>query len=328
MAENVMRLKGQARRGLATLALRYGVVIAINLLGTVVLSRFVGPAVWGVFAVAQVVYMGSQEILGRGAASYLIKKTEAPSSSDLKNAFAFQHLLGLLSLVVAAALAFPAARWYQEPSLAFLLVAAAIAAYGCAWRSIPVALLERELDYFKVAIIEVFEALVFSGIAIAFAWKGHALPGLAIATALRSILPTLLSYCFRQSRPALLYDRKAAAGMADFGFFILLGSIFNIAILFVPVIFVGKMVGSDALGEARMAFSLYGNLLFFTAAVLRLSFSSYSRLAEYPGEMQLALRQNLRLLAALLCPAVALFAGLAALWVPPIFGPKWPKLPL
>jgi O-antigen/teichoic acid export membrane protein len=34
------------------------------------------------------------------------------------------------------------------------------------------------------------------------------------------------------------------------------------------------------------------------------------------------------LLAALLSPAVALFAGLAAVWVPVVFGPKWPNLPL
>ena len=63
---------------MAALFVRYGLALAIGLVGTIVLSRLVGPAIWGAFAIAQVVYLSSQEILGRGIATYLIKQQQSP----------------------------------------------------------------------------------------------------------------------------------------------------------------------------------------------------------------------------------------------------------
>ena len=320
-------LKALARRSMATLAVRYGMVIAISLAGTVALSRLVGPRIWGIFAIAQVVCLSSQEIFGRGIATYLIKKSGAPSAIDLRNTFALQQLLGLVFLTGAAVLAFPASRWYHSQELASLLFAAAAASYAHAWRSVPVALLERELDYVKVAFIEILEAATFSGTAIVLAWLGHPIAGLVLALALRSLLPTALAFTLKPVRPHLFFCRNTVSTVADFGLFVTGISVVNIAVLFVPAIFVGKLAGVESLGLAQMAFSLYSNLLFATAAVLRLSFSTYSRLAQYPGEMQKTVNNNLETLAIVLAPAIVLFAGLSPIWVPLVFGAKWQLLP-
>jgi O-antigen/teichoic acid export membrane protein len=95
----------------------------------------------------------------------------------------------------------------------------------------------------------------------------------------------------------------------------------------VPVVFVGKLAGTEALGLAQMAFALYGNFLFATAAVLRLGFSTYSRLVAFPGQLEASVNHHLEILAVVLAPAIVLFAGLGHLWVPWIFGTKWQGLP-
>jgi O-antigen/teichoic acid export membrane protein len=320
-------LKALATRSMATLALRYGLVIAISFAGTVVLSRMVGPRIWGIFAIAQVVCLSSQEIFGRGIATYLIKKSGAPSPADIRSTFALQQLLGLVFLADAALLAFPASRWYHSQELVPLLFAAAFASYAYAWRSVPVALLERELDYVKVAFIEILEAATFSGAAIVLAWLGRPITGLVLALALRSLLPTVLAFTLKPVRPQLFFCRDTVSTVADFGLFITGISVINIAILFVPAIFVGKLAGVESLGLAQMAFSLFSNLLFATAAVLRLSFSTYSRLAHYPGELQKTVNNNLETLSMVLAPAIVLFAGLSPAWVPLVFGAKWQLLP-
>lgn len=321
------RIMQRARRSFASLAVRYGLVLAINLAGTIVLSRLLGPSLWGVFAIAQVVYMSSQEILGRGVATYLIKKTGAPSPAELRTTFAVQNLLGLIFLISAIAVARPAAHWYRREELIPLLLAAALAAYAYAWRSIPMALLERDFAYDKVAWIEVLEATAFSGIAISLAILGHAVAGLAVAIALRAILPTGLAYFLKPVRPAWFFCRHTVAAVSGFGLAVAAGSVVNIAMLSVPALFVGKLAGMEALGVVQLAFSLYGNLLFATAAILRLSFSTYSRLAEFPGELQKHVNQHLEILTAILVPAIALFAGLSPAWVPWIFGVRWRQLP-
>jgi O-antigen/teichoic acid export membrane protein len=72
-----------------------------------------------------------------------------------------------------------------------------------------------------------------------------------------------------------------------------------------------------------MAFALYGNFLFATAAVLRLGFSTYSRLVAFPGQLENSVNQHLEMLSVALVPAIVLFAGLGRIWTPLIFGAKW-----
>ncbi len=311
---------------MATLAVRYGLVIGINVAGTVVLSRRLGPSLWGVFAIAQLVYLSSQEVFGRGLASYLIKKDSAPSAADVRSTFALQNLLGLAAAVVTATAARPLARWYGHEELRGLLLAAALASYGYACRSVPLALLERDFDYIKVAIIEILESIVFYTAAIALVWSGHAETGLAAAVILRSWGPALLTFALRPVKPALRFSLAEAAAIADFGFSVAASSLANIAVFSVPAIFVGKLSGMKELGQAQMAFSLYGNLLFATAAVVRLNLSAYARLIRHAAEFAAIVNQHLRMMAAALVPAIVLFAGTAPLWTALVFGQKWQGL--
>jgi O-antigen/teichoic acid export membrane protein len=323
----VLLVRRRAARGIATLAMRYGLVIGINLVGTVMLSRLLGPALWGVFAIAQLIYLSSQEVLGRGLATYLIKKEAAPSPADIRSTFALQHLFGLIFLCSAIAGAHPAAHWYGHDALYPLLLAAAVASYGYAWRSVPLALLERDFDYAQIAVIEVLENVFFYAAAIALVYMGYMAAGLALAVILRSWAPTLLAFVLKPVKPALRFHLDNAAAIADFGFAVAASSAVNIAVLSVPAILVGKISGMKALGEAQMAFSLYGNLLFVSAAVLRLNLSTYSRLAEHAGELARSVNQHLEILSVVLVPAIVVFAGLSPIWTVVVFGQKWESLP-
>src|SRR5882762_9506125 len=176
--QSVLFVKREAARGIAALVVRYGLVICINLAGTIVLSRRLGPSLWGVFAIAQLLYLSGQEVLGRGLASYLIKKESPPSPTDIHSTFALQHLLGVSSLAAIVAAARPMARWYGHDELYVLFMAAALASYGYACRSVPLALLERDFDYIKVTIIEILENVVFYTAAVSLVRLGHPEEGL------------------------------------------------------------------------------------------------------------------------------------------------------
>ena len=321
-------MKHRARRSLAALFLRYGLSLAVGFAGTVLLSRLVGPEIWGAFAIAQVVYMSSQEILGRGIATYLIKQQNPPSTADIGSTFFLQHLVGLVFLLGASFLAGPAARWYSQTELAPLLFAAAAASYLYAWRSLPIALLERDLDYARVAAIEVLDTTSFSLTAIAFAWSGHTISGLAIALLVRSILSTAAAYLLKGVRPRFFLSKQSIRDVMEFGGIVAASSLLNIVILALPALLGGWMVGIANIGPVQMTISLYSSLLFASAAVLRLSFSAYSRILEYPGELQRAVSHNLETTAAVMVPLVVLFAGLSPAWAPLIFGSKWSGLPV
>ena len=321
-------IEGHVRRSIGVLAARNGLGIAINLAGTVVLSRLLGPEPWGALAIAQLIYLGSQEVLGRGVSTYLIKKEDHPTSADIGHSLALQQLLGLVLLGAAAALARPAAHWYRHPGLAPLMYASGLAAYGCAWRSVPLSLLERDFAYFKVALVEVLDTLIFNSVAIALAWNGHGIAALTWAMVLRSLLPAALAVALRPLRPQIALFDRALLPATDFGLSAAALSLANIAMMSVPAVVVGRLAGMAALGLAQMAFGLYANFLFVTAAILRLAFSAYSRLTAFPEELHRLVCHHLEVLAAALVPAIVLFAGFAPLWAPLIFGAKWSGLPL
>jgi O-antigen/teichoic acid export membrane protein len=320
---SVPSIKRQAARGVVTLAVRYGLVICINVMGTVVLSRRLGPSLWGVYAIVQLIYLSSQEVLGRGLASYLIRKEPAPTSADIRNTFALQNWLGLAVMAAAIALSRAVAGWYGSRELRILLVAAGFASYGCAYRSVPLALLERDFDYGKVAIIEILENLVFYLVAIPLVWLGKVEAGLSAAVILRSWMPTLLAFLLHPLKPTLRFRLAPMAPIADFGFSMAGGSLVNIAILSIPAVLVGKLSGMRELGQAQMSVSLYSNLLFVTAAFIRLNLSAYSRLVAHTAEFAETVNQHLQLLAAALVPAIVLFAGLSPIWTAWVFGERW-----
>ena len=326
--EGLSALKQRARHSMAALFVRYGLALVISLAGIVLLSRLVGPEIWGAFAIAQVVYMSSQEILGRGIATYLIKQQNAPSTIDIGNTFFLQHLIGLVFLLGSGLFAYPAARWYAHKELIPLLFAAALASYLYAWRSVPVALMERELHYVRVAVVEILDATSFSATAIAFAWFGLPILGLTVALVARSLVSTIAAYLLKPVRPRILLPHDSISSVMDFGGFITASSLLNIVILSIPALLGGWVIGIAKVGQVQMAISLYSSLLFASAAILRLSFSAYSRIVEYPGELQRIVNNNLEAAALFMVPAIVLFAGLSPAWVPWVFGAKWSTLPV
>jgi len=316
-------IKRRAAQGIATLAVRYGLVICINLAGTVALSRHIGPALWGMLGIAQLIGLCSQEIFARGLASYLIKKDTPPTAADIRGTFALQNFLGLIAMGVVVIVAQPVERWYEQERLQVFIEAAAVASYGYALRGVPLALLERDFDYLQVSIIEIVESVVFYAIAIPLSWMGQIEAGLVSAIVLRSWAPTFITFILKPVRPAFWFRRMDASPVAGFGFSVAASSLVNIAIYSVPVIFVGKLSGMNELGLAQMAFSLYSNLLFVTAAVVRLNLSVYARLIEHADEFTTTINQHLRILVAGLVPLVVIFSGLAPIWTNFVFGQRW-----
>src|SRR4029077_1924773 len=179
----------------------------------------------------------------------------------------------------------------------------------------------------RVAVVEILDATSFSVTAIAFAWFGRPILGLTVALIARSLVSTIAAYLLKPVRPRILLPHDSVSSGMDFGGFITASSLLNIAILSIPALLGGWVIGIAKVGQVQMAISLYSSLLFASAAILRLSFSAYSRIVEYPGELQRIVNNNLEAAALFMVPAIVLFAGLSPAWVPLIFGAKWSALP-
>jgi lipopolysaccharide exporter len=310
---------------MAVMGLRFGIVLLLNVAGTALLSRKIGPEIWGVFAFAQFLMSAAQELLGGGFSVFLIRRQQEPTVSVIGSMLTVQGSIGLAVLLILVPVsAFAEARLGMGAQ--FLLLASAVFAFTCALRALPVALLERKMQYTRVAAIEVLEPAVFFTTALLCVHSGMLLEGLAIAVLARTVLSVSCAYVLHPIPLRPRWDRTAVAEAFTFGRTIFGASFMNVALLAIPVTILPAVASVQAVGLAQMAFRLYTALLFPTAAVLRINMSAFSRLADQPEEMSNTMRKTVRMLTAAVVPVIIVFASTAPLWVPKVLGSAWTEL--
>jgi len=139
----------------------------------VVLARILTPADYGLFAIALAVQLVGQRAAELGLPAAVVRMDEAPSARMQSAIWGFllvsSTLLAALLLLAAFALA-PALGVDGSTLDAIAVAGCAIPFYAA--RAMPMALMERELRFGRVAIVETADTLAFNGFALAAALAG------------------------------------------------------------------------------------------------------------------------------------------------------------
>lgn len=150
-----------ASAGIFWLAVRYGGAMLVNFIGGVLLLRLLTPEEWGQFAVPLLLYVSASELATRGFATWLVRE---PDEWDLESLFALQHCTAIVLALLLFAL---------SPGDIDLRLSSAAAVYFLSWRAVPVALLERDLAFQLVMLVELLETVLFTVLAVGGAWWGE-----------------------------------------------------------------------------------------------------------------------------------------------------------
>src|SRR5215213_7766707 len=92
-----MSLRTRVVRGGVYLVLRQGLGIAVSIVGIVLLTRFIGPEAYGLYAAALGIYAYLLTLSSWGLDIYLIRLEGEPQPQDYNQAFSLLLLLGLVS---------------------------------------------------------------------------------------------------------------------------------------------------------------------------------------------------------------------------------------
>ncbi len=311
----------QAIRGSWLLFGRSGVTLLVNLLGSLVAARLLGPKIWGLYAIALYVLGASQEILGRGIALYLIQRPDEPHPDEVATVWAVQQRLALIAALLICTWVILRRRSLPE-GLAVLLIAAAIGAVAYAVRSIPVALLERKLVYSKVALIELLDTLTFNITMVAGAFVGQGILGLAFGLALRGIVPAATALGLARQKIHYAVSLRAARGVLSFSVPTLGINIMNVLIGAAPVVLIGRFLNVEVLGVVQLGFSLLGYMLVPVSIITRVALSAFARVQQDRAALNRAIRRTVLLVFFVLIPILTIITGLSPLWTA-LYGPRW-----
>jgi O-antigen/teichoic acid export membrane protein len=173
----------KAFRGVVALGGRQVFVHGLNIAGNILLARLLSPKDFGIYAIVIFLIQFLGSFGGTGLACNLIRSTAEPEDKDYSAVFTVQQLFLLVLVLILWVLSPQLVRFYGlADQYTWLFRITALSLLITSFMVMPQVKLERELAFTKLAIVEVWQTLVFNVVAVLLAWKGWG--GMAFAAAL------------------------------------------------------------------------------------------------------------------------------------------------
>jgi O-antigen/teichoic acid export membrane protein len=274
------RLRRRAvRGGLILLAAR--LTTQVFLWGvTLIVARLLRPYDYGLMTTGMI-FVGLADLLADvGLGKALIQK-ERLQAADLAEGFTLSLLLSILLYGLLFAVAGPAALFLQSPELADLLCVLALAVLLVPFRSIPLALLDRDLHLGKQSAIHVSCAVLQAGLVLSLAVAGLGYWALAAGVIAARLLESAAVGYAAGWRPRLVKPGQASRGLLAFGVHVSLGTLLWFVYSNCDYAVIGKLAGPVALGYYALAFQLISlPVQKLTANVNQVAYPVFCRLQE------------------------------------------------
>lgn len=318
-------VKKRAVRGVATLTGRTVFTQVVGLVATFLLTLFLTPNQFGIYFIvsAAVNFFTYFSDIGLGAA--IIQKKERLTRKDLETTFTIQNAL-VLSLVVIIFLLTPFLKSWQhlDTESVYLLWALAFGLLLSSLKSVPSLLLERELDFNKLVIPQMFELLLFQVIAVILAWRGFGVTSYTVAVVVSRIAGLAAIFIVRPWRPGFAFDIESLKGLLRFGLPYQINTFLASIKDDGMTLFLGGILGPVNIGLLGWAQKwATAPLRFFMDQVIKVTFPAYARMQDHREELSKALSKSIFFIAVLVFPTVVLLVFLSPVLVSII--PKYGK---
>lgn len=324
-------LGSKARRGMALMVARTVAVQVVVLGGQVALARLLDPKDFGIFAIVQFVLSFFTFFGDAGLGGGLIQKKERPTDSELASVFWAQIGIAVLVVcVVFGASSFVRALWADLPvGTEWLLRALSIGLLLTTLRTIPAILMERELQFGRLGVLDVSLSVAFYVVATVLAWLELHVWALVVAVLVQGFVGLLLAYWFRPFRPRAEFSRDVLRPLLRFGVPYQLNRAIGFFNFAVTPIYAGAVLGARSVGLLNWAQNTGYFPLKLVEIVSRVTFPLYSRMQEERELLGESFGRALQLCAIVTAFLVALFWAMGANLAHVVYGDKWlPAIPM
>lgn len=222
---------------------------------SVILARLLGPDDFGLIGMILVFTMFAQIFSDMGLAAALIQKPDI-EQRHLNSVFWMNVLVGVLLAGALMAGAPLVASFYEEPALRLLTVIISLNFLSGSLVVVQKALLQKKMEFKKLAFVEVFSLLVAGGVSISMALKGFGVWSLVAKAMVTMNVSVLLMWGLSEWRPSFSVDKRAVKDLIGYGSNLLGFQVFNYWARNLDNILIGRFIGASALGIYSRAYSL------------------------------------------------------------------------
>jgi PST family polysaccharide transporter len=301
----------------------------LSLLTTIILARLLVPSDFGLIAMAAVVIGFIELFQDLGTSSAIIQRKD-PSQALLASMFWLNAGFGLAAMLVLYLASPLGGAFYREPKVIPIMQALSLSFLLSGLSNLQKSLLERNLEFDKLARIEIGTALFATVVGITAAFLGHGAWSLVYQVLAGNSLLTLLLWNTSRWRPSWQFDWSEVRSVMGFSLHLTGASVFNYFARNADKFLIGRFLGAQDLGYYDLAYRLMQYPLEGISAVIRrVMFPLYSRMQDDAGQFGWTYLKVASTIALISFPLMLGLTALVGPFVLTLFGAAWtPIIPL
>lgn len=317
-------LKTRSVRGASITAIAQLPKVVLLLASQLVLARLLVPADFGLVAMVTPV-TGFVAILADLGLTQAIVSRPRLRLAELNAFFWINLVLSVALAVVVSALVGPLLAWlYGEPRVIGITAACAVLIVVSGAGMLPGALLNRQMRYGALAMIEVVSLALSVVLGVAVAWYGGGYWSLIAAQAGASLTVTWLGWALSHWRPRLPGFDRGALSLVRFGGNITVSNLAGYLNITLDNVMIGGVLGKVALGLYDRAWKLAVQPLSqIQAPFHRVAVPTLSRLVDDPPRYRRAFVQMTQAMLLAIVPAMIVAGLLATPLIGLLLGARW-----
>ena len=332
----IAALESRALTATVWTIVQYGSGQGLRLVNSYVLTRLLVPAAFGQMTLVTTLIVGITLLSDIGLAPSVIQSARGDEPGFLNTAWTLQALRGGGMWCVAMLLAWPAARFYHDPSLLLVLPVLALSTIVTGFNSTNLLTLSRHMGARRLFFIEFSTQIVALVVTISWALYRPSVWALVAGNLASNLYNLALSHSplVPGIRNKFHWERKSLRDILHFGKWIFLGTAFYFFASQADRLYLGKLVPLAALGVYGIAYQMSDvPRSVINAFAARVGYPFIAKIAHLPmaefRKQYLGYRRYTLLIGAVLLSIMVVFGDLviltlykpayaAAAWMVPI----------
>lgn len=320
-----MSMRKLAVNGIKLTALSTLIITILQFIRTAALARILVPEAFGLMSMMMVVITFSQIFSDFGISNAIIQK-KTINRKELSSLYWFSILIGFLIFFLLILLSPLIGLLYKEPELESLIkifsIAFVIVSFGQQFQS----LLQKELNFRLIAIIETIAVSMNTLTAVVLALLNYGVLSLVIGQLVEVTFKSTILFIvgIKKWKPSLHFKVKDLKEFLNFGTLQMGESVINYFYSNIDNILIGRFLGPTALGYYTIAYNLIilpSNKI--NPMVTRVAFPIFSKLQDSNDRVIKGFLEISKILSYINFPIFTGLYVIAPYFVLVIYGKQW-----
>lgn len=300
-------------------------VMVLAFVGVVVVTRLIGPASYGVYAAAFGIAFLAQTWGEFNLDVYMVRHEGELGHHICHQVFTLLLVSAVLTTGALLVLLFlgPLGSLVDSAEYRDVALAMFVGVPLVHLQQVPLSLLERDLDYGRIGLIEVVAQVAFVAGGTGLAFSGAGVWALVVAWYLQQSVHLIGYWACASYRPRLTWDADVVRSLLRFGSTATSATVAYSARNLVAPVVVGGMLGAAALGYVTLATRLLEQVSFARNIITRMSYAVMGKVAGDARRLQVALTRAMEAQVLAVGLPVSLLSFASPYVIPFVFGESW-----